>query len=168
MSVLKTLGVTACVIVVVALAFIYSGLYNVAADEPHLGGMTWLLSTIQSRSVAARLDGIEVPGNLDQLDRIERGGENYGSMCQSCHLGPEMSPTALYAGLNPTPPQLTAHAGHHSLAEQFWIIKHGVKMTGMPAWGETHSDEELWDIVAFVKKLPQMTAEDFDAYTASP
>ena len=47
-------------------------------------------------------------------------------------------------------------------AEQFWIVKHGVKMTGMPAWGVTHDDELLWDVVAFVRKLPELTPEQYE------
>ncbi len=72
------------------------------------------------------------------------------------------------ARANPKPPRLTEHAGHHGLEEQFWIVKHGIKMTAMPAWGKTHTDEELWDVVAFVSRLPKMTPEAFQDYTSAP
>lgn len=79
-----------------------------------------------------------------------------------------MESTALREGLNPKPPRLTEHAAHHGLKEQFWIVKHGIKMTGMPAWGETHTDEELWDTVAFVSKSPKMSPEAFQNYVSAP
>jgi mono/diheme cytochrome c family protein len=76
-----------------------------------------------------------------------------------------MEPTAIHQGLNPQPPRLTAHSGHHAAKKQFWIIKHGIKMSGMPAWGENMDDQALWDMTAFVLKLPDMSAEAFTRYT---
>jgi mono/diheme cytochrome c family protein len=51
--------------------------------------------------------------------------------------------------------------------EQFWIIKHGIKMTAMPAWGATHSDAQIWNIVAFFQAMPGMTPEIYKALVAS-
>jgi ketosteroid isomerase-like protein len=67
-------------------------------------------------------------------------------------------------GMNPKPPALAA-IPRETPAEQFWIIKHGLKMTAMPAWGTTHSDEEIWNMVAFLQKLPTMTPEQYQALT---
>jgi hypothetical protein len=55
----------------------------------------------------------------------------------------------------------TEAAKEWSTAELFWIVKHGVKMTGMPAFGPTHSDERLWTVVAFLKQLPQISPEKY-------
>ena len=63
-------------------------------------------------------------------------------------------------GLYPQPPDLALTAQAYTDGELFWILKHGIKMTGMPAWTD-HSDKELWTTVAFVRKLPGMTPEDY-------
>ena len=166
MGLLKILLAGVLSIVMAGLIIVYSGVYSVAADEPHFSATRWLLQTARNRSIAVRLNGIAVPDDLQRAARIERGGELYGSTCQRCHLGPGVDPTALHRGLNPKPPRLETHAGHHGLAEQFWIAKHGIKMTGMPAWGETLTDTELWDIVAFLDQLPAMAPETFQNYTS--
>jgi hypothetical protein len=68
-------------------------------------------------------------------------------------------------GLNPKPPSLTVRRDR-SPAQSFWIIKHGLKMSGMPAWGVTHHDEAIWGQVAFVQQLPTMDAATYAALTA--
>ena len=167
MRLLKALLVGVLLLAMLGLALVYSGVYSVAADEPHYSAVRWLLQATRERSIAVRLDEVTVPENLDQVARISRGGELYGLLCQVCHLGPGIEPTALSQGLTPEPPRLTEHAGHHGLKEQFWIVKHGIKMTGMPAWGETQTDEQMWDIVAFVSRMPNMTPEAFQEYTSA-
>jgi mono/diheme cytochrome c family protein len=82
-------------------------------------------------------------------------------MCVGCHGAPGVDPAELRDGLNPEPPLLAEHAGHLPLNEVFWVIKHGVRMTGMPAWGVTHSDDGIWAIAAFVEKLPAYIALDY-------
>jgi len=85
----------------------------------------------------------------------------YSEMCSGCHLAPGMERTEISGGLYPRAPELR-RGTDLTPAEQFWIIKHGVKQTGMPAWGVTHDDELLWDVVAFVRKLPELTAEQYE------
>ena len=140
---------------------IYAGLYNIAADVPHTQPVYWLLDTLRERSVAARAQSIAVPNNLDDAKRISRGAGQYAEMCSGCHLAPGMKRTEISQGLYPRAPELRRKTDL-APAEQFWIVKHGVKMTGMPAWGVTHQDELLWDVVAFVRKLPELTAEQYE------
>lgn len=92
---LKALLAGALLVAVAGSVIVLSGVYSVAADEPHFKATRWLLQTARNRSIAMRLDGITVPDNLQQAGRIERGGELYGSMCQVCHLGPGVDSTAL-------------------------------------------------------------------------
>lgn len=87
------------------------------------------------------------------------------SMCQMCHLGPGVGPTPVHTDLNPKPPRLNEEVAHNSPQNLFWIVKHGINMTGMPAWGETHSDEEIWEVVAFVKQRGQMTPAQYKKLT---
>ena len=140
---------------------IYAGLYNIAADVPHTQPVYWLLDTVRERSVTARAQNIAVPNNLDDPNRISRGAGQYAEMCSGCHLAPGMKRTEISQGLYPRAPELRRKTDL-TPAEQFWIVKHGVKMTGMPAWGVTHDDELLWDVVAFVRKLPELTPEQYE------
>jgi ketosteroid isomerase-like protein len=82
-------------------------------------------------------------------------------MCTGCHLAPGMKDTEMRTGLYPKPPNLSGKGAHRSAAQQFWIIKHGLKMTAMPAWGLTHEDERLWSMVAFLQKLPELSAAEY-------
>src|SRR5215813_6247525 len=144
-----------------AVVAIYAGLYNIAADVPHTQPVYWLLDTIRQRSVIARTRDIAVPHDLKDPDRISKGAGQYADMCSGCHLAPGMKRTEISRGLYPRAPELR-HKTDLTAAEQFWIVKHGVKMTAMPAWGITHDDDLLWDVVAFVRKLPELTPEQYE------
>lgn len=150
------------VLVAAAAVGIYAGLYNIAADVPHTQPVYWLFETVRERSIAARVRNIVVPNDLANADRISRGAGQYAEMCSSCHLAPGMKRTEISRGLYPRAPELRRETDL-TPAEQFWIVKHGVKMTGMPAWGITHADEMLWDVVAFLRELPKLTPEQYEA-----
>jgi mono/diheme cytochrome c family protein len=107
-----------------------------------------------------------VPNDLADGIRISKGASEYAEMCSGCHLAPGMKRTEISQGLYPREPELRRRSDL-TPAEQFWIIKHGVKMTGMPAWGVTHDDELLWDVVSFVRKLPELTPEQYETMVKS-
>jgi cbb3-type cytochrome c oxidase subunit III len=115
---------------------IYAGLYNVAADIPHTGPLFWLVETVRERSIAVRAASVVVPGDLADPKRIASGAGQYAEMCSSCHLAPGMKRTEISRGLYPRAPELRRGSGL-TPAEEFWVVKHGLKMTGMPAWGVT-------------------------------
>ena len=140
---------------------IYAGLYNIAADVPHTQPVYWLIETVRNQSVAKRARDVIVPNDLNDANRISRGAGQYAEMCSSCHLAPGMERTEISQGLYPRAPELRRQTDL-TPGEQFWIVKHGMKMTGMPAWGVTHQDELLWDVVAFVRKLPKLTPEQYE------
>ncbi len=142
-------------------AAIYAGLYNIAADVPHTPPVYWLLETARDRSVATRARDIVVPNDLSDANRISKGAGQYAEMCSGCHLAPGMKRTEISQGLYPRAPELRRKTDL-TPAEQFWIVKHGVKLTGMPAWGVAHDDNLLWDVVAFVRKLPELTPEQYE------
>lgn len=154
----------AVVVILVALFgwiyYLFSGSYNVAADEDHWAVTSWMLETIREQSIEARLGEIDVP-ELEGEERIRSGAEHYDAMCAGCHLKPGQKNSEIRQGLNPTSPNLTRHADDP--AEAFWVVKHGIRMTGMPAWGATHSDRDIWNIVAFLQKLPELTPEEYEA-----
>ena len=145
---------------------VYMGAYNIAADVPHTQPVYWLMTEVRERSIAARAAGIDVPGDLADPKRVTSGAGQYAEMCAGCHLAPGMKRTEMSRGLYPRAPELR-RASDRTPAEQFWIVKHGVKMTGMPAWGITHRDEILWDVVGFLRKLPELTPEQYQALVKS-
>ena len=162
---LAVLGALLVTIAAVAIA-IYAGVYNIAADVPHTQPVYWLLETARERSIEVRAKGVTVPSDLSDPKRIESGAGQYAEMCAGCHLAPGMKRTEISRGLYPRAPELRRKR-HSTPAEDFWVVKHGLKMTGMPAWGVTHDDEILWDVVAFLRKLPELTPDRYRSLVQS-
>jgi len=125
------------------------------------GIIKWVLNTTSNNSIESRSNDISVP-DLNDPVMIGEGFEHYNEMCVSCHGAPGHEQTELSEGLNPPAPNLVKAANFIDAKEMFWITKNGIKMTGMPAWGKTHSDEKIWAIVAFMKKLPEMKTEEYE------
>lgn len=163
-NVLAAIGAVCVVLVLGAVVYLGGGFYDVGADKPHTGLVAWVLGTVRERSIDAHGEDIPVP-KLDDPRMIAEGAEHYDAMCTTCHLAPGMAENELRPGLNPRPPVL-AKEPPDSPGEAFWTIKHGIKMTGMPAWGVTHSDEEIWNIVAFLEKLPKLSPGEYRALVA--
>ena len=155
-------------IVIAAFAgvFIYAGIYNIGADAPHSKAVYGLLRELRERAIANHSRNIVVPGDLNDPKRIEAGAGLYEEMCTGCHLGPGVEQSELSQGLYPAAPDL-AKRTVRSAAQQFWMIKHGVKLSAMPAWGKTHNDQLIWDMVAFIRRLPSMSPDQYQAAIAS-
>lgn len=156
------LGFLAALVValVAALAITYSGSYNVAANVPDTGIVSWLLSTNMQRSVTSHAQAIKPPPQLTD-EQAHQGLRIYKETCVYCHGAPGKDPSDIGKGLNPEPPYLPDTAGSWTSAQLFWIIKNGVKMTGMASYGAVHNDDEIWALVAFVQRLPKMTPEQY-------
>jgi hypothetical protein len=142
------------------LALIYSGFYDVAATREDWAVTRWVLETARTRSIKAHAIGIEAPPGIDDPAKILIGVEHFAAHCAVCHGAPGVPKGAIATGLNPPPPDLAYASSRYNPPELFWILKHGIKMTGMPAWSD-HSDEELWATVVFVQKLSGMSEEDY-------
>lgn len=146
-------------VLAVGVAVAYTGAYDMAASSGHTAGMRWFLDTTMRTSVGRRADE-QPPARADAA----AGAAEYKAMCEHCHGGPGVEPAAWSRGMLPQPPHLTDAARDWEPAEIFWIMRHGVKYTGMPAFGEGHDDETLWNIAAFVEDLPAMTPADYHAH----
>ncbi len=164
--VLATTAVLALLAIAAAAAFVWSGAYNIGADDPHWSVTHTIIESLRERSIDARLDGIQAP-NLEDPERIRLGALNYSGMCTGCHLSPGVDDTEIRPGLYPTPPNL-AKAGPDDPRHTFWVIKHGIKMSAMPAWGKTHTDEQMWNMVAFLQKLPSMSPAQYESLGGKP
>ena len=164
-------SVTFVLIVLLVLAafagvFIYAGVYNIGADAPHSRLVLTALEQLRDRSVTNHARNVTPPADLNDPKRIAAGAALYNEMCTGCHLGPGLERSELSQGLYPSAPEL-ARGDDLSPAEQFWVIKHGVKLTAMPAWGKTHDDQLIWDMVAFIRQMPKMSPQQYKATVAS-
>ena len=167
MKLLKTLLLLVLLALAIAFGVVWSGVYNIGADDLHTPTVYKILEYARERSIAARSETIEVP-DLAQAELLRSGAGNYDSMCTGCHLMPGMAETELSLGLYPKPPNLAARTKADP-ARDFWIVKHGIKASGMPAWGVSMEDEYIWGMVAFMQKLPGMSADEYRAMVvASP
>ena len=163
MTFVKPLLLLLVVGILCSVAFIYFGLFNAAADVPHSQLVYNLMETVRQRSIAVRAKDIVVPP-LDDPRLVADGAEHYSAMCTGCHLAPGITESEIRQGLYPQPPNLSEHV-RATPAEMFWTIKHGIKMSAMPAWGTTHGDQAIWGMVAFLQRLPGMTPEQYQAMT---
>jgi mono/diheme cytochrome c family protein len=159
-----TVGVLAVTAVAVVAGVVYSGVYNFAADDPHTPVVYRLLETARERSIKVRADTIKPP-DLSDMQRIVQGAGNYQAMCAQCHLAPGINSSELSTGLYPSPPNLTREKFDPS--HVFWVVKHGIKASGMPAWGKGMSDEFIWNLAAFVQQLPQLDEQGYQNMVAS-
>jgi mono/diheme cytochrome c family protein len=157
-----------------------SGMVNVAADEPHSDIVFNFLAQARESAVARAAADITVPADLGDSERVRRGAGNYAAMCAGCHLSPSENDSEIRSGLYPVPPDLTRERESHdtggahaaallpNAATDFWVIKHGIKASGMAAWGRGGmTDENIWDLVAFIDTLPRMGVAEYRAWVAS-
>lgn len=144
------------------LLFLYSGLYDVSAANPEAGWLQRSLEVAQERSVHRRARTIQVP-DLSNPALVREGLVHYHFMCVTCHGSPGIPASEIGQGLSPYPPELASETLEASDAEVFWIVKNGIRMTGMPAFGLTHEDKDLWAVVAFLKKLPRLSQQEYQA-----
>lgn len=165
-TVLASVGLLLVVLLAGLLAFVYSGYYNTSADDPHLDVTSRMLETLRERSIERRAREVQVP-KLEDRQMVRRGAGLYAAMCESCHLAPGVQPTELSKGLYPAPPQL-ARRSPPDPAEAYVAIRHGIKMTGMPAWGGHHGDEHVWSLVAFLARLPGLSPQQYQEASRSP
>jgi len=149
-------------LIIIGLIVMYSGTVNVGVTGSHSGLTKWVFSTTMERSVKSRASDIEAP-DLANEEMIREGAEHYMRMCQGCHSFPGRERSGRARSLEPAPPHLyeKEEIEEWTPAEQFWITQNGIMMTAMPAWGTSHSDEEIWNIVAFLRKLPEMSPEEY-------
>ena len=157
-------GIVTVVVVIIlgGAILVWSGIYNVAADVPHYRLTFWLLDEARECSVAFHSKGI-VPPSLKGQKLVAVGFPHYHEMCRLCHGAPGLPRLEFAEGLYPSPPSLVSDDVQRDLGngELFWIVKNGLKMTGMPSFGKTHTEEQLWGIVAFLRRLPDLTPEEY-------
>jgi len=163
-TVLVLLG---CVVVGGGL-FIWSGVYDVSARVPHWRLTFLLLEAAREQSVSTHSRGIAAPP-LEDSARVQAGFPHFHETCRLCHTAPGYNRAEFAEGLYPSPPHLTSPEIINEVtdAELFWIVQNGLKMTGMPAFCDTHTPDQIWSIVALVRRLPQLNAASYKAMVES-
>jgi mono/diheme cytochrome c family protein len=144
-----------------AAAVIYAGVFNVAATEPHWALTTWVLDTARVRSIRAHAAGLLPPPGYDEQTRLVPAVGHFAEHCATCHGGPGAKRSEVAEGMYPEPPNLKGAAGRYSPGELFWILKNGIKMSGMPSMA-SDGDEMLWSTVALLRKLPDLSDDDYN------
>jgi len=133
--------------------FVRSGLFNVGASSPHTKLTEWLTHETMIHSVRSHAKDIVEPAGADAA-QIRRGFCEYETHCVACHGASAVARERWASGLEPAPPYLIDATQRFRPRELFWIAKNGIKMTGMPSWRSSMSDDELWEVVAFLEARP--------------
>jgi mono/diheme cytochrome c family protein len=166
-NVVLTLGALAGGGIAVGIVVLYAGFYNVAATHQHLAPTYWLLQIGLRESIERHARRVEVPPSTDSA-LLERGRTLYAAHCVQCHGAPGVAPRPFALGLTPLPKNLAPIARERSTSELYWVIKNGIKMTGMPAWEFRMPNDDLWAVVAFLKKLPLLSPRAYQGLDAPP
>ncbi len=167
---MKTVGIVVSTLlaeVILMILFVNSGLYNVSTMSPDPGFIHWIFSHTSDNSAEHYSKGIAVPALTDS-SMIAEGYQHYHEMCQVCHGGPGIERSPISKGLYPHPPNLMRSAKEMGANRLFWVAKNGIKSTGMPGFGKTHSDQQIWAIVAFLEKMKNMTPQEYAAMGNPP
>jgi mono/diheme cytochrome c family protein len=163
---LGIIGLLAVLGAVFAAGFFFGGFYNVAASEDDPDIVNWTLDHVRAASVARQ--ATDTPSaSLNDPALVQAGAKSFSQRgCVHCHGGPGVEWSKFSEGLNPGPPDLKDVVGDMLPQELFWVIKNGIKMTGMPSFGKIEvPDPEIWSMVAFLKKLPAVSGADYKAWT---
>jgi len=136
-----------------ALLVAWVGLFNVAASRGHWAIVDWFLAFGMRNSVELRAMAISPPP-LDNPDLIALGAGHFHGGCAFCHGAPGIPVSPIAHHMLPPPPELTTSMRPWADAELFWIVKHGIKYTGMPGWVALNREDEIWAVVAFLRKIP--------------
>lgn len=167
LGILAALGLGATTGVIV----ITSGVIDVGADTPHSPVVHQILNYAREQSIARSAASIKVPDTLNDPERVRRGAGNYDAMCVNCHLAPGLPDSEIRQGLYPQPPDLSLKPDaplELSASRWFWVIKHGIKASGMPAWSKGGVDDEaIWDLVALLQKMPALSNADYEQLVAA-
>jgi mono/diheme cytochrome c family protein len=168
MRILSAIGALAIVIGIGCAAYFFGGFYSVAGTTEDPAIVTWALTRVRTASIDRHANDTP-PASLDAAATVQAGAKAYATLgCVNCHGAPGVTWQKFSEGLHPDPPELKDVADELSPAQLFWVIKHGINMTGMPSFEQAGAkDDEIWSVVAFVKKLPSVSEADYKAWTAS-
>jgi mono/diheme cytochrome c family protein len=167
MNKLAFVGFLAILGVVGAAVFFLGGYYSVAGTAGDSAVVDWLLARVRQSSIARHATDVP-PASLDDPALVRAGARAYVVRnCATCHGAPGVTWVKFSEGLRPYPPDLKGLVKDREPQHLFWVIKNGIRMTGMPSFGAIEvPDQEIWTMVAFLKKLPNVSEADFKTWSA--
>ncbi len=168
MRILAAIGALAVIVGIGAAVFFFGGFYSVAGTAEDPAVVTWALTRVRTASIN-RHAGDQPPASINDPASVQTGAKDFAERgCVNCHGAPGMKWAKFSEGLHPDPPDLKDVVDQLSPAQLFWVVKNGINMTGMPSFAQAGAkDDEIWTIVAFLKKLPGVSEADYKAWTAS-
>lgn len=139
-----------------------SGVLNLAASTPHPQGWASFLHFAFQRSVAFHSRNLDPPAEIRSAALIEKGATHYDRVCSNCHGAPGMGQNPIALSMRPQPQYLMGSSlKEYTPSELFWIVKHGVKYSAMPAWPAGDRDDEVWAMVAFLGAMKNMNYQQY-------
>ena len=167
MRLLALIGFLGIIVALVAGVYFFGGFYNVAGTQADPPPVAWALIKVRLASVDRHATD-RLPAGYDAPDKVQAGAKAFMARgCTNCHGGPGVDWQKFSEGLHPDPPDLKEVVPNREPRHLFWVVKNGINMTGMPSFGATGmEDAEIWSLVAFLKKLPDVSDADFKAWTA--
>jgi mono/diheme cytochrome c family protein len=166
MRLLAFIGALGLVVAIAAAVYFFGGFYSVAATQADPPPVAWALIKVRTASVDRHATD-RPPAGYDSADKVQAGAKAYLARgCTNCHGAPGVEWQKFSEGLRPDPPDLKEVVPNREPRHLFWVIKNGINMTGMPSFGATGmEDPEIWSVVAFLKKLPDVSEADFKTWT---
>jgi mono/diheme cytochrome c family protein len=163
---LAIVGAIAILFAVAAGVFFFGGYFDIAARDAFPAFLDQAIARVRDASIDRHAVD-RPPAALDDPKLVQSGARAFSERgCVFCHGAPGVQWKKFSEGMRPDPPDLKDVVKDTSPHEIFWVVKNGIKMTGMPSFGEIGvPDEEIWSIVAFVEKIPTVSEEDFRAWT---
>lgn len=143
-----------------------SGVIPIKASSGHWAITRWFLQFSKQRSVATHTLGMQVP-SLDEPTLVLKGAGAYEGNCRACHGTPSLQSPRVAQAMTPRPPYLPHTIPRWEPDDLFYIVKHGIKFTGMPAWPAQQRDDEVWAMVAFLRKFPGLDSEGYRRLVSS-
>ncbi len=166
---LACIGALTLVAIAVFAVVVATGVYSAGASSPHSKAVSALLDTAMERSVRWHARSVTVPPGIDVHDvkLAQSAVSAYNEMCRDCHGAPGRKAEHWTVGLYPSAPDLTDASQERQWRDEevYWIIKNGIKDTGMSSFGATHDEHELWALTALVRRFLTMSPEQYRAWT---
>ena len=169
MRYLTAIGAVAVAAIIAGAFYFLGGYYSVSGIQPEHDIVAAALGRVRVASVNRHANDTTTM-SLDDAAAAQGGARAFLEHgCVNCHGGPGVKWAKFSEGLNPGPPDLKDSVNQLQPRELFWIVKNGIKMTGMPSFGAVGvPDQEIWMMVAFLKRLPTVSDEDFKTWSAPP
>lgn len=169
MRLLALIGALAVLGAIAAAVYFFGGYYNVAASQADPGVVRWALTKVREASIERHAQD-RAPTNITDPEIVKAGARAFSKLgCVNCHGAPGVKWAKFSEGLHPDPPDLKDVVGNAPPSQLFWVIKNGINMTGMPSFAAAGAnDNDLWAVVAFLKKLPNVSEANYKAWTTSP